>query len=94
MVQIDVKSVLKKLADNGIVLAWVQDPVTKLPSVSLSNLILSILFVIVGILSNYFVFLKGVNASLCFDYFMISAGLYFGRKISFGSKSVTNDKVE
>ena len=94
MIQIDVKSFLKKLTDNGIVLAWVQDPVTKLPSVSLSNLILSILLVLIGIFSNYFVFLKGVNADLCFNYFMVSAGLYFGRKISFGSKSTTNDKVE
>lgn len=93
-INLNIKPVLEKLVANGFSLMWVQDPITKLPSVSLTNLLISIVFVILSILSNYFVCLKGLNSDLAFNYFMTSAALYFGRKISIGGKNANSEKSE
>lgn len=93
-ININIKPVLEKLVSNGLSLMWVRDPITKLPSVSLSNLLLSIVFVVLSILSNYFSCLKGLDGNLALNYFLASAALYFGRKISIGSKTASSEKTE
>ena len=93
-ININVKPILEKLAANGITLVWLQDPVTKLPSVSLSNLVIATILLILSIMSNYFVCLKGLDGQLAFNYFLASATLYFSRKISINGKTASSEKVE
>jgi len=65
-------------------LAWVVDPKDNKPSVSLTNLCISILFLVVAGILN----LAGVikETGIVVEYFGVSAALYFGRKISFAGK--------
>ena len=91
-----IKKFFKKLQDLGLPLIWIKDPISKLPSVSLSILLSSVFLVILSVFSNFFVFLKGINVDACFNFFLVSAGLYFGRKLSLNGRTVENeeDKVE
>ena len=93
-ININIKPILEKLAGNGITLVWLQDPITKLPSVSLSNLVIAMVLLILSVMSNYFACLKGLNGDLAFNYFMASAALYFSRKISINGKTASSEKVE
>jgi len=90
----EIKKFINKLQKSGLPLLWIKDPISKLPSVSLSILLLSVVLVLLGVLSNFFVFLKGINVDAAFNFFLVSAGLYFGRKLSFNGKSIDNEKEE
>jgi hypothetical protein len=92
--QLNIKPFLDTLKNNGISLVWIQDPISKLPSVSLSNLVLSIILVDIGLFSNYFTIFKGISFSDCFSYFIASVSFYTARKFSFGSKTANSEKVE
>jgi hypothetical protein len=71
---------------------WVDDPVTKLPSVSLTLLVVSFAAVIVAGALN----MAGVVAStsLFSEVFYSTVALYFGRRMTVGSKVVSADKAE
>ena len=89
-----IKSSTDKLVENGIPIFFVRDPKTKEPSVSLTILLVSLIFVLAGILNNYFVFLKGINCDAAFNLFLAAAALYFGRNLSVGGKKVEIQKDE
>lgn len=75
----------------NIKLAWVVDPVKKHPSVSLTNLVISIVCVVVtGFLK---VFNKIEDTSFFMEYFSVSSLLYFGRNLNIGGKSYTMENI-
>lgn len=65
-------------------LPWVVDPITKKPSVSLSNFVISGLFLLV--IGALHVAGKVQETGIALEYFGISSALYFGRRFTFGSK--------
>jgi len=67
---------------------WIIDPKTKAGSVSLTNLMISILFLLVAGSLN----LAGLtaNTSLAVEYFTASAALYFGRNLNLSKPSTDN----
>lgn len=71
-----------KLHEQGIKLWYLRDPVKKVPSVSLTMLVISFLFyllTLVNKLAGWFSDVDGASQLL-----LISAGLYFGRSFSGG----------
>jgi len=82
------KELIKKSQDNGVPLFFVRDPRTKLPSVSLTLMIISFLFVIVSLVNAWAQFVKGVDPGNSLELFMVTAGLYFGRSLSNKTRDV------
>lgn len=70
-----------------IKLAYIQDPISKQPSVSLTNLTLSTIFLLVAAGLDLAGKVKGTSIAL--EYFGVSAALYFSRRINVNGKSFT-----
>lgn len=70
-------------------LIWVNDPKDSKPSVSLSNLVVSIVYLLaMGVLQALG---KVQDSGMAMEYFGISSALYFGRRVQFGGKSFNTD---
>lgn len=71
---------------------FIKDPVTKIKSVSLTLLVLSVCCAIIaGSLEMFGV----VKTTSIFSEFMYSSlALYFGRRLNIGSKNFSSDKAE
>lgn len=79
------KNVVNVLSKKGIIIPVLRDPLTQKPSVSYSLLTTSATLVIVGMFS------PDVDASTALQFFYACAGLYFGRKLSFGRNITFNN---
>jgi hypothetical protein len=75
-----------------IKLAYIQDPITKQPSVSLTNLVISLVFLLVAGGLDLAGKVKGTSIAL--EYFGVSAALYFSRRINVNGKSFTAEREE
>lgn len=73
-------------------LPFIQDPITKLPSVSLTNLIISILFLLVAAGLDLAGKVKGTSIAL--EYFGVSAALYFSRRINVNGREMSAEREE
>jgi hypothetical protein len=71
---------------------WVKDPVTDIPSVSLTLMVVTFVGVIVAGALNMAEVVK--NTSLFGEIFYSSCALYFGRRLSFGGKNFSSEKAE
>ncbi len=71
---------------------WVKDPVGKLPSVSLTLVMVTF----VGVLVAGALEMAGVvkSTSLFGEIFYSSIALYFGRRMTIGNKNFSSDKAE
>jgi len=72
-----------------IKLPFVLDPATKKPSVSLTNLMISTVFLLVAAgldLSG-----KVKDTSIALEYFGVSSALYFSRRISINGREFTSE---
>lgn len=75
-----------------IKLAFIQDPISKLPSVSLTNLVLSILLLLIATGLDLAGKVKGTSIAL--EYFGVSAALYFSRRINVNGRTFTAESDE
>jgi hypothetical protein len=75
-----------------IKLAYIQDPITKQPSVSLTNLTISTLLLLVA--AGLDLAGKVKSTSIALEYFGVSAALYFSRRINVNGKSFTAESEE
>lgn len=75
-----------------IKLAWVEDPITKKVSVSLTNFVLSLVFLLVAGVLNLMG--KTKDTSIATEYFGISSALYFGRRINLKGNKYDAEKTE
>jgi hypothetical protein len=82
------KEFAKQLNSLGIPLPMVRDPKTGMASVSLTLVVLSSIYVQVGLIGKYSKLLDGIDLNQAMNFFLISAGLYFGRNLS--TPSVTS----
>lgn len=69
---------------------WVLDPITDKPSVSLTNLVVSILALVIAI--GLHIAGKSETTSVALEYFLGSASLYFGRRFT-SSKGDVAEKI-
>lgn len=86
------QELIKKMNDRGIPIPMIQDPVTKLPSVTLTFAVLSFNVALLGLLGKVADMFKGVDVQQAIYLFGVSAGLYLGRKIS--AKDVVVEKKD
>lgn len=88
-----IKAFIAKLSEQGIVLPMIQDPKTKIPSVSLTMMIVSFNVVLLGLIGKSAGFLGGVDLQQAIYWFMITSGLYFGRSLTYkDAKQEKEDK--
>lgn len=71
---------------------FVQDPITKVPSVSLTNLVISILFLLVAASLDLAGKVKGTSIAL--EYFGVSSALYFSRRINLNGRSFSAESED
>lgn len=93
----DVESIKQKIRDlneKGIPLPMLTDPKTKESSVSLTMMIISFNVVLLGLMGKAAGFLGGVNLEQAIYWYMITCGLYFGRKISSGKDGTKIEEKE
>lgn len=76
------KEFINSLNSKGIPIPMIRDPKTGMSSVSLTLLFLSSLYVQVGLIGKYSKLLDGIDLNQALNFFLISAGLYFGRNLT------------
>ena len=71
-------------AANGLPLIWIRDPVTKIPSVSLTLMVMTFVCCILGLINTIAKskWLGDLDETSAFNLFMATTGLYFGRKLT------------
>lgn len=73
---------IKKLQDAGLPLFFVKDPVSKLPSVSLTMLVVSFTICVISLLNKFAKIVEGVDLDGSMELLIITSSLYFGRSLS------------
>jgi hypothetical protein len=76
------QSLIIKLQKQGIPLVFVRDPITKVPSVSLTLLLLSFSISLFALINKFAKIVEGVDVDNSLELLIICASLYFGRSIS------------
>lgn len=90
-----IKQILADLHSKGILLPTIRDPRTGVGSISLTMMFISFNMVFVGLIGKWSKALGEIDTQQAIYWFMVCAGLYFGRKISGdGKKADINEKVE
>jgi len=77
-----IKAKLKELQDQGLPIVFLRDPVTKVPSVSLTLLIISFTLCLLSLLNKFAKVVDGVDIENTLELLIICASLYFGRSLS------------
>lgn len=88
----NIKKLIEQLVDKGIRVPVIQDPVTKLPSVSLTLVVISAGFVMFGLFNKVAQIVHGVDMDSALSFFYSSSALYFGRSFA-GGKTPTLEKT-
>lgn len=73
---------LKELQEQGVPVVFIKDPITKLPSVSLTLLVLSFTLCIFSLINKFAKIVDGVDIDNSLELLVICASLYFGRSLS------------
>ncbi len=76
------KELIKELQDKGIPVIFLRDPITKLPSVSLTLLLASFILSIFSLINKFAKIVDGVDVDNTLQLLIITASLYFGRSLS------------
>jgi len=76
------KELVNLLNSKGIPLPMVRDPKTGVGSVSLTLVVISSIFVELGLVGKYAKMLEGIDLNQALSFFMASTALYFGRNLS------------
>jgi hypothetical protein len=79
---------IKRLCSSTEIIMWIVDPKTKKPSVSLTMLVVAMLLMVSFIILESFAVLK--STMLLDEFFLVSVGLYFGRRKSDLISSITD----
>lgn len=89
-----IKQFILKLNVYGIPVPLLRDPKSKGPSVSLTLLFISSLFVEAGLIGKFTKLLDGIDINQAINWFLICSGLYLGRSLSTKSVTSNTDKDE
>ena len=83
-----IKKKLKELQDTGFPIIFVRDPLTKLPSVSLTLLLIAFCLTVFSLINKFTKIVDGVDVDNTLELLIVCASLYFGRAFS---KKVNKD---
>lgn len=90
--QSKIKDIFVRMNAHGIPLPVLRDPVTKLPSVTLTFTVLSFNVALLGLLGKVADAFKGIDVQQANYLFVASACLYLGRKMT--GKDITVEKKD
>lgn len=76
------KEHIKQLQEKGLPLVFLRDPISKLPSVSLTLLIISFLLSVFSLINKFAKVVDGVDVDNTLELLVITSSLYFGRSLS------------
>lgn len=76
------KTKIQELQEKGIPLVFVKDPLSKLPSVSLTLLLISFALSVFSLINKFAKIVDGVDVDNTLELLVVCASLYFGRSIS------------
>jgi len=82
------KKKLKELQDTGFPIIFFRDPLTKLPSVSLTLLLIAFCLTVFSLINKFTKIVDGVDVDNTLELLIVCASLYFGRAFS---KKVNKD---
>ena len=85
-------SIINDLKDRGIPLLFVTDPISKLPSVSLTMLVVSFTLTVLSLLNKVAKIFEGVDIDNTLELLIITSSLYFGRALTRGNTSTNIEK--
>lgn len=86
-----IKAQIKEWQEKGVPIFFLRDPITKLPSVSLTMMVVSFTLCFVSLLNSFAKLFKGIDIENSLQLLIITSSLYLGR--SFSKKMVnTEDK--
>lgn len=86
---------VRKANAKGIPVPLLRDPASGLGSVSLTLVFISFNIWLISVIGKLAGILGGLNTADCLNMFMVTAGLYWGRKFqSDGTSKSLTDKVE
>jgi hypothetical protein len=92
------KELMQKLSDwcckAGIPVPVFKDPVSQLPSVSFSLVVVSSFFVAMGLLGKFAKIVEGVDMQSALYWAGMSYALYFGRRVSGDGKKLEIESKE
>lgn len=77
-----IKTLISKLQKEGIPLVFIRDPIRKLPSVSLTLLLISFSVSLFALINKFAKIVEGVDVDNSLELLIICASLYFGRSLS------------
>ena len=77
-----IKQISDWLTKKGIPLAVFRDPITQLPSVSLTMLVISFTMSIMALINKFAKVVDGMDVENTLQLLIICASLYFGRHLS------------
>lgn len=77
-----IKQKLQELQEKGLPIVFFRDPVTKLPSVSLTLLLIAFALSIFSLINKFAKIVDGVDVDNTLELLIVTASLYFGRSIS------------
>jgi len=87
-----IKDFIAKLQDQGVPIFFIKDPQTKLPSVSLTLLVVAFTLTIISLLNKFAKIFEGVDVDNTLELLIITSSLYFGR--AFSKKMSQNNQDE
>lgn len=77
-----IKQKLQELQEKGLPIVFFRDPLTKLPSVSLTLLLIAFGLSIFSLINKFAKIVDGVDVDNTLELLIVTASLYFGRSIS------------
>lgn len=76
------RAFVDRMNSMGIPMPMLRDPATGKASVSLTLLFISSVYVQIALLNKFAQWFKGVDTENSLQFFLVCAGLYFGRTLS------------
>lgn len=89
-----IKEIIDKMNSRGIPAPMVRDPVSQIPSVTLTMVVVSFGMCVIGLIGKASGFLGGVDMSQAITLFGVAGGMYLGRRFQSGDKTVKFESVE
>lgn len=77
-----IKQKIQELQEKGFPIVFFRDPLTKLPSVSLTLLLIAFALSIFSLINKFAKIVDGVDVDNTLELLIVTASLYFGRSIS------------
>jgi hypothetical protein len=85
-----IKQKIRELQDKGLPIIILQDPISKLPSITFTFLVVSGVMVILGLVGKFVTAAGGIDIENALSFFYGCSATYLGRKFTSKSGEISN----